>query len=133
MKRRNFILLSVSTAAFITIPFVRCTNRNAGWAKSLSRPLFLSQICDANTLREIGNAYRAQSPDEATENQLVNKILGDQGYKAHFKDENDPRFLAFLDEKILRDFSTDQTLIIKGWVVSATEARQCALASLIKP
>jgi hypothetical protein len=35
-----------------------------------------------------------------------------------------------IEGMIHTDFLTDKTLIINGWVLSVTEARQCALFSL---
>ncbi|HNG63445.1 MAG TPA: hypothetical protein PLK54_06810, partial [Ferruginibacter sp.] len=35
-----------------------------------------------------------------------------------------------IEKKTLEDFNTSRILILKGWVISVTEARQCALFSL---
>jgi hypothetical protein len=32
---------------------------------------------------------------------------------------------------VRRDFDTGRTVLVNGWVLSATEARQCALFSLL--
>jgi len=36
----------------------------------------------------------------------------------------------YLDQKVKQDFETGNTVLVKGWVLSVTEARQCALFSL---
>jgi hypothetical protein len=35
-----------------------------------------------------------------------------------------------IDKKVRKDFKEDKLQVIKGWVISTTEARQCALFSL---
>jgi hypothetical protein len=53
--------------------------------------------------------------------------------------ENDPLCLraAILASRmsiarvVRRDFTTGRTVLVNGWVLSATEARQCALFSLL--
>jgi hypothetical protein len=37
---------------------------------------------------------------------------------------------GWVDGKIKSDFETGKTAVIKGWVISETEARQCALYAL---
>jgi hypothetical protein len=37
---------------------------------------------------------------------------------------------TLLEEKIVRDFAESRTVIVDGWVLSVTEARQCAAYSI---
>jgi hypothetical protein len=87
----------------------------------LSRPLFLSTICDAPTLRHIGKTYRTTTPTEAEEQKLIT-LLDTAGSQT-----------SDLDHKVREDYAAGRTLTIDGWMISVTEARQCALYSLQNP
>ena len=70
-------------------------------------PEMLSSLANKKTLREIGNEYLNQYPAE--KNQLQDLIVR---------------------ENVQSDFSKGNVVVIKGWVLSVTEARQCALLTL---
>jgi len=38
----------------------------------------------------------------------------------------------YFNTKTVEDFNTGQTVIINGWVLSRTEARQCALFAILQ-
>ena len=70
-------------------------------------PEMLSSLTDKKTLREIGHEYLKQYPAE--KNQLQDLIV---------------------PQNVQSDFSKGNIVVIKGWVLSVTEARQCALLTL---
>jgi hypothetical protein len=119
MKRRKFIYLSIAGAGAIMVP--SCKNRTAA---AFSRPLFLSTVCDGQTLKHIGTSYRTKTPAEADKGQLIELLStgllqdADQGRQ--------------LDSLARQDYAAGRTVIIDGWVLSLTEARQCAVFSLQK-
>lgn len=113
MKRRKFIVLTTAGAIASTLPFCHFSKNPT----TLSQPLFLSTITDIKTLNQIGNAYRKQTTAEADESTLT-KLLSTT---------------AISDAHIQQDFASGQTLTINGWILSITEARQCALLSTQKP
>ena len=44
---------------------------------------------------------------------------------------NDKAYQAMeIEKNVEMDFKSDKFIVIKGWVISETEARQCALLSL---
>jgi hypothetical protein len=47
--------------------------------------------------------------DESTDSNLVNSVL---------------------EKKVRQDFQENKTVVVDGWILSVTEARQCALFSL---
>ena len=131
MKRRKFILLSAVGAAAISIPSVSCRHRNHTLDKTLAHPLLLSHICDAKTIREIGAKYREQVKAE-NKDSFVDHLLTDTAGKA-VPESSDTLFVqSVLDQKIHRDFEKGNTVVVKGWILSVTEAQQCALFSLTK-
>jgi hypothetical protein len=116
MKRRNFLLLTIAGGLATLTPF--CGIRAP---IALTRPLFLSTICDLQTLREIGTTYREATPTEGREDVLMQLLTtgGDQTEQ--------------LIKKVDDDFAAGRTIIVNGWVLAVTEARQCALYSFQKP
>ena len=129
MKRRNFILLSLYSGAAIAIPFAGCSTDSAVSNKPWMQPMLLSHICDAKTLKEIGTAYRKKFAEQNNEKQLIDALLTDSANKVVPATSGDAFINSLLEKKIKKDFETGQTVIVKGWVLSETEARQCALFS----
>jgi hypothetical protein len=130
MKRRSFILLSLYSGAAVTIPFLGCSTAGSVANKLWVQPRLLSQICDAKTLEEIGATYREKFAAESKEKQLINLLLTDSSNKIVPVTSEDAVINSLLEQKIQTDFETGNTVIVKGWILSATEARQCALFSL---
>jgi hypothetical protein len=132
VKRRSFIFISLVGATTIAIPLLNCNNRDKAIKKYLAQPSFLSHICDAKTIREIGYAYKAQFPAEAKEELLVNLLLAGGTDKLFSHSPGNSLINSFLDKKIQQDFKTGKTVIVNGWILSVTEAKQCALFSMIQ-
>ncbi len=130
MTRGTFIYLSVTGVAVIGASSLRCNNRDRSLNKAWRQPQFLSHICDAKTLRVIGNTYKEQFASDATENKLVDLLMTDSAGKTIHQASGSPAITSFLNNKIALDFETGNIVVIKGWVLSATEAQQCALFSL---
>lgn len=133
MNRRSFLILSVMSSAAYSIPLASCRSRNTTWNKTLAQPIFLSHICDAKTIQEIGNAYRAQVPEEAKADDLYDLLTIDSGGKSISSSLDSTQISSLLSENINREYAAGKTVNVKGWVISTTEARQCALSTLIKP
>ena len=122
MKRRDFIQTILSGGTVLTIP-TWCQALNNPQDK-LSTPSTLAQLWDSNTLTDIGFKYRASSPTENNEDLLVNLLT-----KAHMH-STDIDIHQAIEQDIEQDYKTERTCVIDGWVLSITEARQCALFSL---
>jgi hypothetical protein len=130
MKRRNFIQLSLYSGAAITISSFGCGTASEVANKPWVRPQLLSHICDAKTLKEIGATYREKFTDENHNKQLINLLLRDSTNKVLPVTSEEAVINSLLEQKIQKDFEKGNTVIIKGWILSVTEARQCALFSL---
>jgi len=127
MKRSLFIYYTLLGSATVAFPALRCTNNN--YKKLLSQPLFLSHICSASDLREIGKSYRKQTGINAQE-QLEKKIMQATNGRSISIYSSESSINSFLNNKIKMDFISGKTFVIKGWILSETEAQQCALFSL---
>jgi hypothetical protein len=130
MKRRKFILLSALGISGISISLTL-------WRKHLyfdlkhqiARPRLLMRLCDLKTIHMLGAAYLKENRFEHNINVLLNTL----GYTASVENQGESHkiLLADVDEQILLDFESNHIVILKGWILSITEARQCALLSII--
>jgi hypothetical protein len=113
MKRRDFVLSAIAGIGVVSISTYYFLS-DVEYDAILAHPHSLSLIWDTQTINSIGNQYRTNTPDESSASSLV-KLLQPG--------------ISNLDEVIEHDFETGKTVIVDGWVLSITEARQCALAS----
>jgi hypothetical protein len=130
VKRRTFVLLSAVSTAALSFPSVGCRSRSLATDKALSRPLFLSRICDAKTIREIGTYYLARRSYVPTKDQVADLLLADHSMNNGPESSDSSSIVNNLQRKITQDFEKGNTVIVKGWILSVTEAEQCALFSL---
>ena len=128
MKRRDFIQLSAFATAAISVPLLHSCSTSAG-DQAMSQPVFLSRLFDENMIRDAGKAYLKKTPGE-NDNDKLAQLLADNNDIANSTDKK--AIHQYLDEKIRHDFETGSTVLVKGWVLAVTEARQCALFSLVK-
>jgi hypothetical protein len=123
MQRRTFIHLSAYTAIALTLPFaVGCAPSTN---KVLEQPLFFSHLVDAKTINEAGLAYRKLFPGEDSQTTLTGLLLGNN------IPEDKKSVQKLLDNHVEQDFKAGKTVTAGGWVLSITEARQCALYSIL--
>lgn len=122
MKRKNFILLSGLGISAIAIPTLYFNFRELEYDSYLKSPEFLSNFLDGKSIIEIGELYLKQVPDENNERKLVSLLP-----ISHTSDNNT---IEILQQQITDDYISGETIIVDGWILSKTEARQCALYSL---
>ena len=79
----------------------------AGCQPGKAMPEMLSALADKGALRQIGRHYLEQYPAEKDQLQALLR-----------------------NADVQNDFIKGNVVVIKGWVLSVTEARQCALLSL---
>ena len=108
LDRRRFLQLTALAFA-ATIVDSGCSR--AGDRGALDEPQ-LVEILGPERVRELGAHYRAAHPSENTDAALRAAIS--QGAASRYRD----------------DFEAGRTVLVDGWVLSVTEARQAALFSL---
>jgi hypothetical protein len=125
MERRLFVKLSAFTALALTLPMAQ----GCGGSKEMAvaQPYLLSQLVDDKTINQAGLAYRKTHAAEDNKEKLSQLLLGDKDAGL-----GKGEIQAMLDKQVTADFKQGNTLVVKGWVMSLTEARQCALYSLLK-
>jgi hypothetical protein len=133
MQRRQFILLTAMGGAAVGITGISCGHYHPALYDILSEPSTLAQICDLKTIKEIGMTYRLQRPSEKDADKLVSLLLTDTTGKPVSSDADKSSIQTLLHNKMNHDFENDNTVIVKGWILSVTEARQCALQFVDNP
>jgi hypothetical protein len=121
MKRRRFVIvlsvLFLSVVLFVIVKYYRKLT-----TPPLANPELLSLILDYKTIRTIGGKYRTKFPKEDNERMLTSYLTGNLDFQISG---------SSLSTRILKDFEEGKIVIIDGWVLSVTEARQCALFSML--
>lgn len=123
MKRRKFILLTGFGVSVIAIPTWYYTFNTPDYDPIIAEPEWLSHIWDGTTIGEIGETYRKQFSDESSERKLV-KLLSE------YVSTETTTTIDVLRQQIADDYRKGNTVMVDGWILSRTEARQCALFSL---
>ncbi|HET9486992.1 MAG TPA: hypothetical protein VFO54_06145, partial [Chryseosolibacter sp.] len=118
--RRSFILLSGLGISSIAVSIITFLGFDF-FGDLDSRPESLSQICDDETLMILGQAYLKLYPDERNSELLMKELYGDFARRRRIKFKN----------SIKLDFHAGKTVILNGWILSVTEARQCALFNIL--
>jgi len=125
MNRKDFLVLSGFGLAALSLPAACQLSQRRERLASLARPIELSKVCDTPALVAIGARYLKEAPTEGEEDLLADLLS--EGRKGP------PDSLAqLLLERIRADYENNDTLILEGWLLSRTEARQCALLSFIQ-
>ncbi len=127
MQRRKFIQFSAVGTTAILFTGTGCTNYHSSFYNILDKPGQLSGICDLNTIRGIGMAYRLQTPTESGVDKLADVLSVDSAGNKISSSSDKLIIQNLISQKIKRDFETGNTVIVNGWVLAVTEARQCAL------
>ena len=122
MKRRNFIVLTAAGTAAIGASYWYLRYYDQKYDGSIAEPESLSYIWDSATIVDIGFNYRKQIPEEDSEPSLLKLLSADTN--------DEVSAIAALKKRITSDFETENTIQLDGWILSVTEARQCALFSI---
>jgi len=130
MKRKKFIFItSAAVLAVASVPLYNYYKKKSRFNDPLITPDELNRFCDEKTIYEIGVSYRSMVPAENEKKKLTELLLtGEDGTVT--TGSNDEAVFEMLNRKIRKEFNESKLQVVKGWVISTTEARQCALFSL---
>ena len=96
----------------------RLVLRLAGW------------VAASEDVTTIGRAYLAGQPEEAHRDTLTRLLARDLSLFPYGVSDDELRQRS--RAKISGDFADADTLTVQGWILSRTELRLCALASLLR-
>lgn len=88
----------------------------------LARPGLLDLLGDEALVRRLGAHYRSAFPAEGEAKALRAAVLAGKSPGVSLPEH--------LETRIRDDFRDGRTVVLEGWVLARTEARQCALCSL---
>jgi len=125
MRRKKFIWLSAVGITAATLPWLTSC-QSSQWTAILSVPSVLGQFCSEMELVAIGKSYTDKIPEESQVSDLEKQLLISEDGDT-FKPQSETSLSKFINRKSEQDFATSKTIIVKGWVLSRTEARQCGL------
>ena len=123
MDRRDFIRRVGAATAGIAV--AGCADHAAYDVRALACPDLLAAL-GAGPVRAIGVHYRAMTRGENDAASLRDAIFASRPFASRFLGAGDPP----VAELVGADFVQGRTVTVDGWILSATEARQCALFSL---
>ena len=126
MKRSIFIKLSTFSAVAVNVPWLNACNEKPINA-AIAQPQFLSHIFDAKTMLATGQDYLKQTPDENSKNKLADLLVNDSSVTSS---SDIKTIYSYFDNRVKQDFANGKIAVVDGWILSVTEARQCALYSL---
>jgi hypothetical protein len=122
LDRRRFLQLT-ALGVVATIADSACGRADDRGA-SLDHPQLL-MVLGPERVRDLGTHYRAATPRESTADSLRAVISkGRSGLRIPLIGNSS------LDDQTREDFEAGRTVLVDGWVLSVTEARQAALFSL---
>lgn len=127
MQRRRFILLTAFGSAATAFTGLQCSSRRSAVLSILEKPDQLSFICDEQTIREIGLSYQLQKPEEANARILEALLLTDRAGRPVSSSVGEKFIQTLINNKTGQDFQRANTVVVRGWILALTEARQCAL------
>lgn len=121
-------MATIAVAATVAVPIIGYRHKHLLSDDPLLRPNVLAHFCDGDTIRDIGVKYRTQVPAENKRQKLV-EILLTKSTGEKVESSNYKKVSELLENKIQQEFKEGKIVIEGGWVLSETEARQCALFS----
>ena len=114
IARRHFLLAAVYSAAACALSLLKAgASYDDPRGSAPTEPHVLVAQLGPDTVRRIGARYRSLVPAE-DDARILQAQLATRA----------PR-------SITDDFTADRTVVVDGWLLSVTEARQCALFSLL--
>jgi hypothetical protein len=122
--RRRFLQLTVA-GMVASLTSSACARDATERARALTRPELLDML-GAARVREIGKRYRTDVPSENNGAALRAAISDTERHGIRLPWAG----RAWIDDQVRDDFAAGRIVLVGGWVLSATEARQCALFSL---
>jgi hypothetical protein len=125
MDRRQFLRLTTLAAAVGLLPG-GCSAAAPEDDAALSHPALLGTL-GPGVVRQIGAQYQRLIPAEVGARALQSAIRASLPWSARLPWSHRVDVPALVRE----DFARGRTIEVQGWILSATEARQCALFSLL--
>ena len=127
LDRRSFLHLTALSAVTALTSAAGLTSSGPIYAvPTLERPELLA-LMSAELVRMLGRRYRQVVPSENDADALRAAIAARIPWTHTLTGSSQSAVLSLIQH----DFAEGRTVLLDGWVLSVTEARQCALYSLL--
>jgi hypothetical protein len=124
IDRRRFLhLIGGVAAASLSAACAADASMQSG---ALTRPE-LANALGAERVRDLGRRYRELVASERSADALREAIVRSLPWRARIQGST----ASDLAQLVHDDFGAGRTVVVSGWILSLTEARQCALFSLL--
>ena len=121
LDRRRFLQVTAAGMA-ASLTSTACAGERGEHSTALAQPALLAML-GHDRVRGIGAQYRAMVPRENSIKALQAAISKTHEKVLGIWDQS-------IEQQIHDDFAAGRVVIVGGWVLAVTEARQCALYSL---
>ena len=131
--RRHFLpfLLVSSLAPFIS-PVFAWRRSSDTYARVTLAALLATFVQDTGSAKVVGREFLRHHPAEANAAVLVDRIfLGDAHRRAEFVQASAEERRALVGQLIREDFAQGRIVQVRGWMLSYTETRLCAIAVVV--
>ena len=130
MKRKRFLIASIAGIASLHFPFnlLKVNYNSSPDVFYNSLPLF--KLCTQKEIKELGKEYLIKCPEENSVSKLISLVVNNNEMKLQSKGLDNFIIRELIDKNIKNDFSADRIIILSGYIISKTEARQAALFQL---
>jgi hypothetical protein len=122
IDRRRFLALG----AIVVAGAAASACKGASEARAFGQPELLTPL-GPDVVRRLGQRYRKSVPTESDATQLEAAIRASRPWAARVGVRHPP-----IAEQVRDDFDAGRTVVVDGWLLSVTEARQCALYSALQ-
>jgi hypothetical protein len=119
LDRRQFLSVAAAGAAMTLGGSAAIDRGHSDDLRNLAYPELLLAL-GPESVRDIGRAYRALVPAESDRSALETALRADRRAAR-----------ASCQECVRADFAAGRVVVVRDWMLSRTEARQCALFSLL--
>jgi hypothetical protein len=127
MKRRQFIYCATAMLA-LTIPAGAYARPLAPTTATLAHTGLLDFLGGHDYICKIGQAYRDRYRDESNEVALTAALLSAYPHKRPL---SATALNEYINNRVSEDFRKDNMVMLDGWLLARTEARQTALYSIL--
>lgn len=127
MKRGTFLISTAAAAgAIISFPFVYKAWITDRYEDPLADPEVLLCILNDETCLYLGYKYLELNPAESSD-KILRKKMHAADSRAVANSLGHSTVEKNIRQNIIREFAHSEMVLIDGWMLSHTEARQCAL------
>jgi hypothetical protein len=129
MRRKTFIWASlVVTAGSVGSALIYTVRKQRLLKKPLAYPSYLASFMEESDIRKIGISYRLKNRHENDLKQLEDLIRKELPSAPDSEKKATP-LIEHLENATTKNFENNNIIVTNGWILSVTEARQCALFS----